>query len=162
MTDGVAPNRRFIAQWTNVTEFNLTTSSTFQVILYEGSNNIEFRYGSMAVRGGCDQTVGVENADGSAGLNLDEETFIGDGNRATLITSTTTASACDGAPCRADFNGDTFINPDDLADFITCFFLDVQFPGFCPEADFNGDTFRDPDDLADFITEFFLAVQFGC
>jgi hypothetical protein len=43
---------------------------TFQIILYEGSNDIELQYGSTSSDGGT-HTVGIENADGTTGLQID-------------------------------------------------------------------------------------------
>jgi hypothetical protein len=61
------PNR-FIAQWTDVPEFPNTGANTFQAVLFEGSDCIEFRYGSMtADSSGTDVTIGVENQDGTDG-----------------------------------------------------------------------------------------------
>ena len=71
-TLGTAPNRQFIAQWTNVPQFAMADSNTFQAILGEASNCIQFRYGAFtpeALAG--DYTVGVENQDGTEGLGLD-------------------------------------------------------------------------------------------
>ena len=45
-TKGTAPNRRFIVQWHDIGHYNLSNgpSITFQVVLYEGTNNIDFVY----------------------------------------------------------------------------------------------------------------------
>ncbi len=64
-TLGSAPNRRFVAQWTDVPEFFNDGTNTFQVLLFEGSNAIDFRYGPFD---SSDGEVGVENA-----LGLDGE-----------------------------------------------------------------------------------------
>jgi hypothetical protein len=68
-----APNRRFIAQWTKVKHFTDDTTSTFQAILFEGTNCIEFRYGSLTE---VSQTIGIENQDGTKGIDVtaDEST----------------------------------------------------------------------------------------
>ncbi len=65
-TDGAPGSRRFIAQWNGVTHFGTGGSATFQAVLFEGSNRIEFRY--PAPLHVDSPTVGVENQDGSAGL----------------------------------------------------------------------------------------------
>jgi len=150
--DGVAPNRRFIAQWNAITQFNTTPadSNTFQVILYEGSNVIEFRYGlltDIASRpgGAADVTVGVENEDGTVAYSIDSLSL---GSGFVSLTWTPAGSPC--APtCRADLNNDGVLDPDDLADAIGCFF------GTECTIDYNNDGTEDPDDLADYIAEYF-------
>ncbi len=64
---GTAPNRIFIAQWFVPLPRNTTgnANSTFQAWLYEGSNNIEFRYGTM----------GASVASASAGITGTAGTF---------------------------------------------------------------------------------------
>jgi hypothetical protein len=70
-TLGSSPNRRFIAQWTNVPQFANTDSNTFQAALYEGSNRIEFRYGTITAEAFAgDYSVGIENATGTEGLSV--------------------------------------------------------------------------------------------
>jgi len=67
--DGTAPNRTITFSWQDVPKFSDRTngSQNFQVLLYETSNNVEFRYGSLAPDagggqgpGGGDYTIGVE------------------------------------------------------------------------------------------------------
>ncbi|MFC4509968.1 immunoglobulin domain-containing protein [Flavobacterium buctense] len=53
LTIGTAPNRIFVVQWF-VTSPRATTGpadSTFQAWMYEGSNKVEFRYGTMGASG---------------------------------------------------------------------------------------------------------------
>jgi hypothetical protein len=70
-TLGVEPNRRFIAQWTNVPQFYAGDSNTFQAILFEGTNCIEFRYGVFTPEGYAgDYTIGVESPDGFEGVDI--------------------------------------------------------------------------------------------
>jgi|GEM_PF-1600824 len=61
-TQGVPGSRTFTAQWTDMRSSGFNTGSTnyinFQVILYEGTNVIEFRYGSSTVT----TTSGLESA----------------------------------------------------------------------------------------------------
>lgn len=67
-TRGVAPNRRFIAQWTFVNEFDQPFSrATFQAVLFEADHCIEFRYDLLFLVPSFpdDTTVGIENADGT-------------------------------------------------------------------------------------------------
>lgn len=73
---GAAPNRRFIAQWTNVPQFANTDMNTFQAVLFEGSNNVELRYGNFTPQAFAgDYTAGIENATGTAGIGLDTSTL---------------------------------------------------------------------------------------
>ncbi|MCG6917141.1 MAG: hypothetical protein LJE89_06295 [Deltaproteobacteria bacterium] len=66
-TMGETPNRRFIAQWTKVKHYDVPGKSTFQAILFEGSDCIEFRYGNLAP---VSPTIGIENQDGTKGIDV--------------------------------------------------------------------------------------------
>ncbi len=71
-TSGMAPNRTFTVQWDRVPQFANTDDNTFQVVLYEGSNAIEIRYKSVTPEGFAgDYTIGIENADGTDGIEVD-------------------------------------------------------------------------------------------
>jgi len=73
-TIGKAPDRKFIIQYTNVVTYNYSTITdlfgTFQVILSEGTNNIQFRYPHLLGTHSQDQAfgeealIGVKNAGG--------------------------------------------------------------------------------------------------
>ncbi len=73
-TIGTAPNRKLVIQFTNMSFWNSPILlGTFQVILYEGSNNIQTQYRSIvdltsARASGNSATVGLENEDGTAGV----------------------------------------------------------------------------------------------
>ncbi len=87
-SSGAQPNRTMTIEWSNVTQYTQAdafplTSENFQVVLHEGSNNIEFRYGNIS--GACsgntgqctgvgpdgdDRTVGVENSDGTIAYSV--------------------------------------------------------------------------------------------
>lgn len=70
-TLGAAPNRRFIAQWTNVPQFAAADSNTFQAVLFEGSNTINFRYGAVTPEAFAgDYSIGVENSTGTEGASV--------------------------------------------------------------------------------------------
>ncbi len=64
-TDGPVGTRRFIAQWNAVLHFGGTGPATFEAILFETSNCIEFRYGTPLVPNS--PTIGVENQGGTDG-----------------------------------------------------------------------------------------------
>ena len=70
--DGPVGARRFIALWKNVPHSRATTSTipggahTFEAILHEGTNAIEFRYGALAGAPESDgnaATIGLESSD---------------------------------------------------------------------------------------------------
>ncbi len=71
-TIGTAPNREFIVQWTNYGFYNSTLPmGTFQVILYETSNNIRMQYRQLLTDPrsyGDSAAIGLENYDGTVGL----------------------------------------------------------------------------------------------
>lgn len=73
-TQGTAPNQTFTVQWTDVLSYNGSTRTIhFQVILYETTNIIEFRYGTPVGATSSNSesaSIGIEGA-GGAGLFLD-------------------------------------------------------------------------------------------
>ncbi len=77
-TIGAAPNRELIAQWTNYGYYSPDIPiGTFQVILYEGSNQIRFQYRQLLTPPysyGSSATVGVENSAGTAGTQYSYNT----------------------------------------------------------------------------------------
>lgn len=92
-TLGTAPNRKFVVQWTNMYFYGTTIQmGTFQIILYEGSNNIQLQYrdllgGSRAL--GDSATIGIKK---------DNSTY--------LQYSLNTASLTQGQAIRYTHNGD--------------------------------------------------------
>ncbi|MCA9771653.1 MAG: S8 family serine peptidase [Myxococcales bacterium] len=74
LVTGTAPDRRFVAQWTGVTQFNLPAGETvaFQVVLKEGGeisfNYADTTFGSGTYDFGASATVGIEDAAGTEGL----------------------------------------------------------------------------------------------
>ena len=74
LTVGASPNKKCIIQFHNMDFFASTILlGTFQVILYEGSNNIQIQYRdildlSSARSSGNSATVGLENVDGTIGV----------------------------------------------------------------------------------------------
>ncbi len=75
-TLGDAPNRRFVVEWHVVDHyFSSPSSVTFQAVLFEGSNEIEFRYLDVvtgnANNNGASAAVGIRDTSGqSNGRNL--------------------------------------------------------------------------------------------
>ncbi|MGD2165247.1 MAG: hypothetical protein PVH50_06940 [Anaerolineae bacterium] len=68
---GSTPSRYLVVEWNAVPFYGLSDAQTFQVILHEGSNHIEFQYPDTRQGDYGDRsygTVGIENEDGSIGL----------------------------------------------------------------------------------------------
>lgn len=63
---GAAPNRRWVVQWSNVTNFPSSGDLSFEVILNESSGAIDFVYGTMS--GALSATVGIENPTGTVAV----------------------------------------------------------------------------------------------
>jgi hypothetical protein len=64
VTVGSAPNRKFVSQWTNVYFFGSETQmGTFQVVLYETTNQIKIQYREIIGGGrsqGSEATIGIK------------------------------------------------------------------------------------------------------
>jgi hypothetical protein len=137
-TTGTAGSRVFTVSWQGVAPFPTTNPEyNFQVHLYEGSNNIEFRYGSITPDVGGDYTIGVEDATGLFGTAIDSAT-IGSGNTARFLIPP--GGSCPGACDSVDFNGDTlFPDTQDITDFIFVFGGGTCPTGTCGDLDFNND-----------------------
>lgn len=63
-TLGVAPTREFVVGFYDNEHFSGGTPVTFEMILHEGTSNIEFQYGDAPSDGG-NHTVGTENINGT-------------------------------------------------------------------------------------------------
>lgn len=71
---GVSPWRRFVVQWDKVGRFGSTATGvrlTFEAVLCETSNTVEFHYGPLYYRqptyfGGASATVGIEDEAGAS------------------------------------------------------------------------------------------------
>ncbi|MBK8900370.1 MAG: tandem-95 repeat protein [Anaerolineaceae bacterium] len=90
-TIGTAPNRMLVVQYTNVGFWNDPTPlGTFFIILYEGSNNIQFQYrylvGDNVRAHGASATVGLENAGGTKGTQYSFDTQSLDSEQVILFT----------------------------------------------------------------------------
>jgi hypothetical protein len=164
-TDGVSPNRTFTVAWIDRLQFGGGGGNeTFECILHETSNNIEFRYGTMPADpgggggpGGGDYTIGVENADGTAASTI-LGSDIGTGNTARTLSFVEGQNPCTNNCCRNDFNGDGDVGTDlDIENFFSC--LSGSCCATCPpNADFNcdGDVGTDGD-----IEAFFRVLAGG-
>jgi len=72
-TTGSAPNRMLVLEWYNAQHDPDGRFMTFEIILYEGSNDTRFQYASMLANSygnGKSATVGIENQDGTIGLQV--------------------------------------------------------------------------------------------
>jgi hypothetical protein len=76
-TIGNAPNRRFAVQWSSLSLFDeagtdQNASLTFEVVLYEGSNDIQFLYQSMAGprSDGSSATIGFQDLKRSTAVQV--------------------------------------------------------------------------------------------
>jgi hypothetical protein len=71
---GEAPDRRLVVEWYNVGKSDgRSYNMTFEIVLFEGSNNIRFQYLNMSGHldgGGRLATIGLENRTGEGGLQL--------------------------------------------------------------------------------------------
>jgi len=70
---GASPTRKLIVQWTNMLFNDDSPMGTFQAILYEGSNKIQTQYRLLVDKSsnhnfGQSATIGIENQDGSKGV----------------------------------------------------------------------------------------------
>ena len=170
-TDGVAPSRTFTISWENIGQyatdpvtFDLAPvgSNSFQVVLFEGSNNIEFRYGAVdaftaPLPSGTDTiTVGVENAAGTVAVTI-ATADVGAGNNAFLLDGALVGNPCTVACDTIDFNQNgVFPEDQDVVDF-----FDVLAGGTpatcdavlgCQDIDFNNNgVFPEDQDVVDFF-----------
>jgi len=70
---GVPPNREFVVQFEDVPYQSLSeTRNTFQFILYESTNDIRVNYLDVTSFGEEKTAAGIENADGTVGLQYDK------------------------------------------------------------------------------------------
>lgn len=67
-TEGSAPNRRLIVQWSGYKRYGTTGNINFQAVLHE-NGDIVYRYGTMSGTGatGTSATIGLNGPGGSAG-----------------------------------------------------------------------------------------------
>lgn len=78
-TYGVSPNRVFVIRWNNVPHYNNVGDADFELVLYESGEKVLFQYndvtfGSWVFDSGASATVGVENIDGTTGLQYSHDT----------------------------------------------------------------------------------------
>ena len=100
-TVGTAPNRQFIVEWFDRPHFSNVGSATFQVVLYEGTNQIKFLYadvnfGNASYDFGASATVGL-NKDGTTALQYSFNQPVITDQMAILWTPVQALSASDSA-----------------------------------------------------------------
>jgi hypothetical protein len=83
-TLGVAPNRRFVVQFSNVGYFSGAGTTNFEIKLFEGSNNVEVHYGAISAH--STDSGGVENIAGTGGTQYFRGTNAGAANTAVQYT----------------------------------------------------------------------------
>jgi hypothetical protein len=80
-TIGTAPNRIFVVLYNYVYHYNSTSASngplTFEVLMYEGTNDIVIQYKTLqgTYGNGNSCTVGIENIDGTVGIEYTYNTI---------------------------------------------------------------------------------------
>lgn len=84
-TVGAAGSREFIVGFYDVAHFSSGPLVTFEMILHETTNYIEFQYGSIISDGGI-YTVGIENLNGTDGLQVLNSSVLDFSNTGYLIT----------------------------------------------------------------------------
>jgi hypothetical protein len=167
-------------EWSNVTQYTAggtypETSENFQVVLHEGSNNIEFRYGNISGpcsgnTGQCtgvgpdgdDRTVGVENADGTIAYSVGGGSISSGTTKVlTYHTASTPCAPTDGSCCT--INRCTTTSQSDCAVLGGTWSAGGSCPTscvpHCGSADFNcdGDIGTDSD-----INAFFACLSGNC
>jgi hypothetical protein len=159
---------RVVVQWNDIEQyFDQGDHNTFEAILF-ADGSIEFHRSFMTVQAADDVTTGIENSDGSVGLELESLDQGGDCRR---IEANQVGNPC-GGQCAgqvlADANCDGVVNNFD----IDCFVLALTNPsawaaqcsngGACTlecVADTNGDTLVNNFDIDSFVT---CIINQGC
>ncbi|MEO5635016.1 MAG: hypothetical protein ABIR14_00280, partial [Candidatus Paceibacterota bacterium] len=90
-TLGTTPNRIFVVEYLNVPDYDTTGFATFQIKLFETTNNIEVHTLSTTFANSNEKTQGVENQDGTeatvlnSGRKFTEFNLTNDGVRFTYV-----------------------------------------------------------------------------
>jgi len=94
---GAAPNRVAIIEWYNRPHYSNVGSATFEVLLYETTNEIRFQYadvdfGNATYNNGASATVGI-NRDATAALQVSFNQPVITNGQAILVSPTTPVTA---------------------------------------------------------------------
>lgn len=110
-TQGTAPNRKLIVEWNNVPFYYTSMGSPawFWLILYEGTNTIEFYY--FTTQNSQNPSIGIEDEDGWNGLSGDTIGVID--QRAIRFTPPATSARLKFTPPLKD----QFVRPGGTAEF---------------------------------------------
>lgn len=116
LTTGTAPNRVFIVQWfiTSPRATGGPANSTFQAWMYEGSNKVEFRYG----------TIGGASGSASVGLTGSSTQY----QSVTLTTNTVSTSSPNDSNNFAPLSGTSYVFTPPAATFLWAPAGDVVSP----------------------------------
>ncbi|HEY3244526.1 MAG TPA: lamin tail domain-containing protein, partial [Phycisphaerae bacterium] len=100
MVRGTAPNRRYIVLWKAIPVFGGTDSNTFEILLYEGSNCVELRWGAFTVAtANTSFAAGLENSTGTAGVDVPATSVTQNGSRLFCPSGGQTCPQPTGACC---------------------------------------------------------------
>ena len=148
-TLGTEPNRRFIVQFTNVPIWWFGGSNTFQIVLFETTNNIEFRYQNFDAWFYRWIEAGIENANGTVGIELHPQV---QPNTSVAITYNVAPSPC----ARGDMNCDGLLNAFDIDPFVLALVTPEQYAAAFPDclierADCNCDGIVNAFDIDAFV-----------
>jgi hypothetical protein len=152
VTVGSAPDRAFIAQWKDVPQYGQSDRNTFQVVLREGTNCVEFRYGAFSTG---DYVAGVESPDGTAGTDA---TYLVAPNACVKLCPQHVLSTCS----IGDMNCDGYVNAFDIDPFVLALVDPLAYEATYPNCnilagDTNLDGHVDAFDIDGFV--FYLS---GC
>lgn len=136
-TVGAPGSREFIVQWTNVPHFSGSGTATFQAVLFEGTNEIAFRYGAISPNS---PTIGLQNQDAVRSLQFGDP-----GSFACLRLMPTCSAPV--ASCTGDIDENGSVDFDDLLLVLSSFNSGTG-------GDANGDGVTDFDDLLLVLSNF--------
>ncbi len=153
-TRGAAPNRRFIVQWEEVPQLSGGGAMTFQAILYEGSNDIEFRYETVVSSTAGDYSIGIEDGDGLSGFAVPQDSIV---NGACFeIAYVPGFNPCDNEEPCPDMDNSGLVDLSDLARLLAAFGRSVGDPLYDAVPDFDNSGTVDLSDLAALLALFGL------
>jgi len=104
LSDGAPGSQRTVISWQGVAQLGGIDSNSFQVVLFEGTNEAELRYGAITAETPAgDYTIGYEDAGGLTGASVTGAS-LGSGNTALGLTHSSpcvsaNVACCTGATC---------------------------------------------------------------